>query len=220
MTLTLTKTERKRRAKRLALFNSYRALYDRTPKDVVAEGAGWYPSAHKACRILADTVNHPISRAAAVLAVLSPGTRWKDNIKSAYGALTGDWDTAFRWHAYGNQAVSKARTIVDNRLTGQDAYDILNTAASHKVPQFYRSIMLHSGSACIDSWIYRINRLDYLSDTPPKGHREASKTAIRMLSSYTGLPSYAMQAVLWLQKRKEAGQVGYADAVELTQALL
>lgn len=220
MSLTISKKERQRRSRQLALFNSYQSVASNATMIRVKQGRGWYEDAQKACQMVADATGHDLTTVVGTLAVLSPGTRWRDNLKSAHGALTGDWDTAWRWHAYGSTGIDKATHIVENELTGSDVYDYINTPGSFKVPEFYRSILMREGAVCVDSWIYRINKTGYLSSGPPKGYVQSATSAIRMLASQKGWTSYETQAVLWLQTRKEEQQVGYPNATKMARELL
>lgn len=201
--------ERQRRSRQLALFNSYRALFAKADQQTIKKGLSWYSTANKLAQHLASESTHDLSTAAGVITVLSPGTRWEDNLKAAWGALRGDWDMAWSYHAYGSNGIDKAKHIVRQQLSEQELHSYINTPDAHKTPEFYRSIMLQDDATCVDSWIYRINRAGYKSSSPPIGFVRSSQAAIRMLASQKQCKPYQMQAILWLQIRKEQGQRSY-----------
>lgn len=62
--------------------NVLRIFREGTPQDI-ADGRGWYRRAHDAAAELATMGDGDVSRAAAVIAVLSPSTPWQRNVALA-----------------------------------------------------------------------------------------------------------------------------------------
>jgi len=218
-TLDLTTKERKRRSRRIALYNSYSWVFDQTSSLERATYGLWYPTAHAACSLLGQKTGHDVTTVAATVAALSPGTRWRDNIRSAHAGLTGDWESAWSYHAYGGVGIRRAKRIVQNRLTGEDAAAIIEQGRSWKTASFYRSLLLTPGSACVDSWIFRINKLGYLSASPPIGYVREAQSAIRMIASEHDVSSYAVQSILWGKWRKMQNQVQYPSAIDIVHTV-
>lgn len=220
MTLDLNVNQRKRRSLRMALFNSYQAVYNRATPLQKSKYGPWYPTAHASCSLMAQRLNVETSTVCGVVAALSPGTRWEENLWSAWAALNGDWDTAWDYHTYGSLGIGRAKTIVQNDLTGQDAYKVISRGASWKTQAFYNSLLLMPNSACVDAWIYRINQLGYKSSSPTTLFVRQAQAAIRMLASKENRPSYEIQSILWGRSRFEQGKPAYQDTVSITQKLI
>lgn len=197
--IDLSKTERQRRSRQLALFNSYRAKVSGADEFTFAAAQQWYARAHQACGWVSTQCSHSVSEVAAAAAALSPGTPWSKNLAGAWAMATGRTGIARSFHTYGEDNYEKARRC----LRGEDPMNALGTDEALKVKQFYRSIMLTDGAVTDDRWIYRINRLGYSSNTPGKNHHRACWSAVRMLASNLGLKSYQTQALIWLREREQ-----------------
>lgn len=195
----LTKTERKRRSRQLALFNSYEAKADQASSTLVAAARRWYARAHQACGWVASDTGYTVSEVAAAAAALSPGTAWSKNLAAAWGLAAGKEPVMRSNHSYGEANYNKARRC----LSGADPMEALGTDKARKTKMFYRSLMLEEDAVTDDRWMYDINRLGYKQPTPPKGHHEACWTAVRMLASKLDMKSYQVQALLWMQERTE-----------------
>lgn len=101
------------------MVQTLRQQWRECPKDLRAEGMGWYPKAHEIAGYLADKHGQPLSVVCGVIGALSPGISWQDNLKAADKVLKGDLDVP----AYPKQ-VGKALAIIgglpwDKALTGR-----------------------------------------------------------------------------------------------------
>lgn len=206
--LDLTKTERKRRSRRLALFNSYREYVKGASEATVAAARRWYARAHQACGWIAHNSEHSLSEVAAATAALSPGTAWSKNIVATWAfACRRDRQLAKSYHSYGYKNYLKAiRCLQGDAPIGEhiEHDSALGGHEALKVKMFYRSIMLQGGAVCDDRWIYRVNRLGYAASSPEKGHHRACWSAMRMLASKLDMKSYQAQALVWLRSRERA----------------
>lgn len=199
---TLTVRERSRRSRRLSLFNTYRSIVQEASEETIAIGKQWYQDANNTAQQLAEAFSLDVKQGAAIIAMMSPGTGWKENLQSAVGVMNDDWKSARAWHTFGNDNLETAWQI---RLGLADAEEALR---GRKVNAFYRSIMLEDGVACDDAWMYSANRLGYRSDSPPKGHHIACREACKMLSSRLGWTTYQIQAVIWTHLKRTTDSPG------------
>ena len=161
-----------------------------------ADGATWYERAHAMARELDP---QDVSRAAGVLAALSPQTSWGVNVAWARQSLaTGT--------AVGNtgDARGKAQAILD----GADPLDVLG---GDKVRAFYALILdpTDQSTVCVDRHAVAIAAgkvLDKLTGArilARKGGYEATADTYRRAGKILGVPPHAVQATTWLYWRRE-----------------
>jgi hypothetical protein len=176
-------------------------------------GRHWYKQARTSCRRLARAYDEELETVVGIAAALSPGTPWKRNLISTHGVLEDTWDQSRFYHTFGNGNLQKAWAI---RLR-QEPLEVLG---GHKVRGFYRSILLQDGAVADDAWMYDVNDLGYSSTTPPKGHYEACKESVKMIASREDMKTYQVQAIIWIQAKKEAGSPGHETDPTLVPKLL
>lgn len=198
----LNAREQSRRSRRLSLFNTYRSIVESASDDTIAIGKRWYQDANRTAQQLADAFSLELKQTVGIIAMMSPGTAWQENLQSAVGVMNDDWRSARAWHTFGNNNLQTAWQI---RLGIKPLEEALR---GRKVNAFYRSIMLEDGAACDDAWMYSANRLGYKSNSPPKGHHIACQEACKMLSSHLGWATYQVQAVIWTHLKRSAQSPG------------
>ncbi len=118
----------------------------RADAEQTAAGLGWYAVAHEEAKLLADEFGLDVYRTSAIIAVLSPLTRWAGNLEDAWNVVNGD---PVR-HALPKNA-EKARRI----LAGEDPVDVLG---GRKVNSFWMNICGPIGRYYVtfDSWMARL----------------------------------------------------------------
>mgnify|MGYP006275620581 FL=1 len=180
----------------MAAYNSLKSrLEDATP-DEWHRGVTWYPRANAIAVRHARSFGLPVSDVSGVIAALSPLTPWDDNLDAAEALLNGNDAQLQRLHGLSrNQA--KARRIA---FGGEPAADVLSGS---KVLGFHFSIMLRPGAVCIDRHIWNaVKRFGLASQVPTANARRAIERAFRMLASEYQVPTYALQAVVWIVQRR------------------
>lgn len=170
------------------------AVCKRAAPDVVAAGLGWYDVARAEARLLADAHNVSLARAAAVIAVCSPLTRWAQNLEDAWAAFG---DERMRHTLPRNQA--KAWRLA------QDGEPISHVLSGKKVRSFAMNIWGYTQTTTNDTWVGRalgIGEKDLFSTV---GVYEAVTDAFRIVAGILGWTPAQTQAVFWLQTKFEHG---------------
>jgi len=178
------------------LVNNILAVLDRaTPDDIVA-GASWYTDANA----LAGSLDSDITKAAGVIAVLSPQLSWTLNQKLAIqacrlGVLSGGCL---------GRSVAKANAI----LSGTPA---ANVVSGKKVTSFYDNILHpHGDSVTIDRHAVdaAYGYVGYAASPnvlSRKGGYEMVADAYRTAAASVGISAPTLQAIVWVAWRREKG---------------
>lgn len=173
------------------------AVYNGASADVMRSGIAWYANAHA----FAASLDTDVSRAAAIVAVISPNTSWSANKTLAL-------------KAYANRAgegvgfPDKVRKV--NRLFAGESPDTV--VSGPKVTAFYRTI-LDPWNADVMPVIDRHAQdiADGIRNTekgrkPPTGKRYgAYADAYREVARMVGLPPHMVQAITWESWREAHG---------------
>lgn len=162
------------------------------------EGMEWYPRALLECRSMAQDSGYSVQRCAAIVAILSPRARWRQNVRAAR-LLLGDAASIRvgdrrRYRArYGvlPANVKRARLAVDARR-----YSVL--VSGPKVSAFYRNIMCDADIVTVDTIMSKA--ADLGSDVTPSV-RATIVAAVNVLADEYGLSPRDMQAAVWCAYR-------------------
>lgn len=170
--------------------NIMQILKQATPEEVDYWGR-WYHHAHDHVKALAQRYNEPFEVVAAVVAVLSPGNTWANNLKAAEGILAGK----NKVNAYPRQE--------------RVARDILITAntklvSGPKVSVFYQSLLdpkyvenhLVLDGHAINIWRGSKTNLKGVSQ-PSLSERESMLKDYQRAALDSELPVQAVQAITW-----------------------
>ncbi len=177
------------------------AYYATADDETRAAGIGWYPIAHQEAQLIAETFDISTSRAAAIIAVLSPLTRWQGNLEDAWNLF--EYDAC--QHALPTN-VRKARRLV----AGEAIADVLG---GKKVTAFWQNITdpLDPGQVTTnDSWIARAFGINEREIFSTWGVYEAVSAGLALAAEQEGILPSVMQATVWLAVRNAP------DAPDLT----
>lgn len=215
--------------------NVTRVFREATPEQRAA-GREWYGRATRLAVELAQSLptDHPhygdVERAAAVIAVLSPRTAWRDNVamaRQAYaiaadgGWLTYEWDTL--------PTLNDIRRKVGALLRTHTISDPADVVSGPKVTAFWRTIAnpLDPHAVVIDRHAYDVS-VGRVTDDDERTRNLAGKRydavcdvyrrAARILSKESGLTisPAIVQATTWTVWRESRIRTRYAAAAERT----
>lgn len=164
-----------------------------------AIGIGWYPTARRECGVL-DIVNP--SRAAGVVAALSPRTQWATNLRQAARIIAA----ADSGMATAPSVSTIPRTTQAWRIANGD--DPLDVLGGPKVRSFYRNLTGDDSAVTVDVWatygatgllgddgvryLARSGNYDALADA----YRHSALLVNRTVPELAIAPS-ALQATIW-----------------------
>lgn len=170
--------------------NILAVLQQATPEEREFWGR-WYHHAADNVREMAEYYGLPYDVVAAVVAVLSPGNKWKANLRAADDVLSG----AERTNGYPAQ-IAKARDILATHDT--------SLVSGPKVTVFYQSLMdpasveqemVLDGHA-INIWRGEVRPLKELQ-MPNAAERAQMVADYKAAANAAGLPVQAVQAITW-----------------------
>lgn len=169
-------------------------------------GLSWYKEAHAFACELSDITRQPLEIVCGVIAVLSPAVSWNTNKLDAIAMLTSPSCHLVTVSTYG-QNKTKAINLIN---TGD-----LNQIGGRKVTSFYHNILnplctknvtidRHAARAC-----YGLKGLKMSSDDIPpiasdKRYNQY-KTLYKRLAKNEGIRPHELQAIIWVNFRKEIG---------------
>jgi hypothetical protein len=169
--------------------------YERATPDQRDAGKGWYFVANEEAKLLASSYN--VARGAeetsAVIAVLSPMTRWAQNLDDAWALYTGDEPR----HAL-PENVRKARRII----AGEDIATVLG---GRKVNSFRMNIWKPRSIlyATHDTWMARIYELTTNDVFSTFGVYDACTRGAQRAADTLGLLASQVQAIAWITHKAE-----------------
>lgn len=175
--------------------------YNRAPEDVKDEGRSWYTNQREVCRELADKYDLPLDKVAAVMAALSPMTRWTENVAGTIRMLR-----AFR---NGEEVAPRNCTLFYKNavkawaiLHGGNLFELLEK--SPKVFAFWRNLCGDEQCVTIDTWMARAVGEDKRATNGIKSalyNRIAE--AVKDAAWSTGETPAQFQATVWVAIRRE-----------------
>jgi hypothetical protein len=163
---------------------------------MVADGMSWYDRAHD----FAASLDTDVSRAAGVIAVLSPNTSWNANMTLAIGAYAGRRNLGFP------DKVRKVIRILDG---GESPTDVIG---GPKVTSFYHNILSPEVShpAVIDRHAFDI-ALNIRHDDKSrgslgrKGVYDSFAAVYAEAATLADITTAQMQAITWVEWRARNG---------------
>jgi hypothetical protein len=172
-----------------AMVASILAWHDKGTEQIIIAGATWYPLGLDICRELAATYGCTLEQAVAVVAQLSPRTRWAPNIAYAAALLAGkdrpagcmgrNWEDAKRAFA---------------------ADDPIAAITGEKRISFAANFLGDDQAVTVDTWALRVAGLFTDEEQRPFGNvggYEAVAEAYRAAAGMRGISPMAMQAITW-----------------------
>lgn len=175
---------------------AYEILVEAHGTEAFHMGEHWYAFARFEVELLAKAGNISTRRAAAIVAVLSPRTRWTGNIEDAWAIINDDRIA----HALPRNA-RKAFAIFDGE-------PIDDHVRGPKVTSFFANLSNEYSRACTnDSWIAEAFGVSVGDLYGVKGVYEMVSRAIeRATASFNathgyGLRTYQGQAIIWTHTR-------------------
>jgi len=167
------------------------AVWARATDGDKVHGARWYTDGELFVTSLAAQTGYSIDAVAAVVAHLSPRTRWSRN---QYGATmlltTGDAPTCI------GANVERARKALCSDSP-------LNTLNGPKTQRFARNLLGERASVTIDMWAATValGRDDYENILNRAGVYEALEHCYRLAARKVGVDPATMQATVWIVAR-------------------
>ena len=174
-------------------------LYSEAELPEIIEGYKWYQEAHDLAKAEADKAGVSLDTACQVLAILSPGTSWENNVKSfqnmLYAFFHGHDINWFNVTTY-SEMKKKAWAV----LHGLDA--LKPTKTNPKIYSFYKNILNPSGEDHVTIDRHAIRVLQGSVKTGAEGinlsqYRQAESVYKEAAQNF-GLKPCQLQAVLWL----------------------
>lgn len=172
-----------------AMRRAFLESWERATTDTSRMGAVWYRESRRHARRLAREHGVPVSRAAGVIAALSPRVQWKVNLRLADDALAGRPVRGLKTSA------AKAAAIVN----GARPLDVLK---GPKTRAFYRAIMGSEDAAVVDTWMLKAAGWPSTSVTGKQYARVAA--AMDAAAQSVGVPTATFQATVWTEVRGKA----------------
>lgn len=219
----MTAAQRSRAARRAANLRHYR---DRIVASYLAAsdadreaGARWYARAESECARIAAETGFSRHRIAAVIAVLSPRTRWAENIRAAESAahaaaraLRDDFAAELCGGMRESVAAAVAAALADYGLrdpirkagailAGSDPAEIVS---GPKVSAFFANLCGDRDAVTVDVWAQRVACGKWQDRAPAGAQYETLADAYRAAARVLGVDAVAVQAAVWVAIRGAA----------------
>jgi len=154
-------------------------------------GLGWYSVAHEEAVLIASTVDITVTRAAAIIAVLSPLTRWQGNLDDAWAIVTDETTH----HSLPDNVDKAQRLLADEPIS-----DVLG---GRKVRAFWLNISrpMTTLSIVCDSWVARAIGLAPMDVFATYGVYDAVSEGVRRAADTDEIRGNQAQAIGWLVTR-------------------
>jgi hypothetical protein len=177
--------------------------YGRASEDVKHEGRSWYDAQREMIRELSRAHAIDACTVAAVVAALSPMTRWKENVAGAIRLIR-----AFEQDRDAAEPPRNCTLFVKNAtkawaiMGGADAADLF--ATSPKVMAFWRNLCGDEDAVTIDTWMLRSVGEDTAARSGAKAPlvRKVA-AAVREAALMVAETPADFQAIVWVQIRRE-----------------
>jgi len=155
-------------------------------------GRAWYPAARQLTRDMEAETGHPSVNAAAVIAHLSPRTRWDKNVDGAWQTLrTGEaplgWPHMRRWLAW---AALQSRTPLD-------------TLEGPKTTAFGHNLVGSDDAVTIDAWMLRAFNVTEV-EAKRVGQYDVLADIVRKVAAEHDVAPAVLQAAVWCHIRGAA----------------
>jgi hypothetical protein len=176
--------------------------YNSAPEDVKVEGRGWYDAQRELCRELSKTYGLHLDTVAAVIAALSPMTRWTMNVAGAIRMLR-----AFQQ----DREADPPRNCTLFYKNAEKAWAVLRGTSpvgvfggSPKVYSFWCNLVGDENTVTVDTWMARAVGEDKAAcrGIKPAMYYRITE-AVRDAARQVGETPAALQAIVWVQIRRE-----------------
>jgi len=172
--------------------------YGEIPSDIRTEGRHWYENARVDVRDLARDYGVDAYKVAAVMAALSPQTRWWVNVRSTREMLEA---------MYLNREMPRTGSLYYANVI--KAWDILignrpveSFRLGTKTHEFWQNLAGNEYAVTIDTWMLRVLECDAKS-LSPKQYLRAKDCIARTAGFMAEVPAQ-FQAMLWIHTRGKA----------------
>ena len=184
-------------------------LFNRIPSSDRNAAISWYQEAHDFAHFMSFTYHITIEQAAGVIAVLSPRITWEQNLSCAMNLTLAWFEGKEIYEAEVNAFQTNVVKAWNILLNPGVATELLLGKKAPKVRAFYDNILYPKSSTdvTIDSWMVRAyyNDTHHLGNIKNEDERLSIKAEVERLATKHGFRALDMQAILWIQIRKEAG---------------
>jgi hypothetical protein len=181
------------------------SVYRRVDNDAYTAGLSWYDDAHNFARALDPMRFH---RAAGIIAALSPMNHWDNNKAKAAMFYALDGKPVWNGKANGIGLAVNVRKAI-RIYNGEDALDVLG---GDKVRAFYSTIVEPHGDVvpvidrhAFDIAVGMVTNDDARQALSRKGVYASFANVYREAAMIIGIGSAQLQAITWMQWRKEKG---------------
>lgn len=174
-------------------------VYNQATKDEMRAGLGWYFDANDEASRLADEHKLTMLQTAGIIAALSPGLRWENNIEAAERVIEGKALDGLhvRWY----DGVRKAKRI----LKGHNPDVVLN---GNKVKAFYACILNPDNevTCCIDGhafaiWQGRRVTIDNVPNLTDRLYHRIASSYVEV-AKLVKISPCQLQAITWVTWRR------------------
>lgn len=179
------------------------SIYKHVTESDYQAGITWYNRAQEIVKYLADKYNRPDYIISGIIAALSPGTDWHQNLIDAINVLKqGRYANVT---TYGQNKVKALRIL--EMTSESDVYQaLLHKSTINKTSQFFLNIQHpeQSGPVTIDRHAIRACYDEILESSvilTAKRYREAAKAYQALAKRHSILP-HQLQAVIWIAFRR------------------
>ena len=167
------------------------------------EGCTWYGLAHDIASGLAQDYKVSLRKVCAVVAVLSPGCVWEQNLDDAENVIRS-WSSGLlpedvTVNTY-NPQKQKAFVILDSADDSEDKLlRLIGTECARKTKAFYQNILNPAGQeVTIDRWIARAVLLVQNASHPTEQVYSLVSLAFQNVARDLKLSPCQVQAIVWL----------------------
>lgn len=165
----------------------------------IVNGAQWYVNAHREAQRLATAFSLSIEQACGIIAVISPGMNWDENVPQTWEFCTTG---ALSFLPYGHLNEIKAKRIYG----GAHPDEVLR---GPKVTAFYKALLWPNGNTpavvdrhVINAWHgYRLTGDEQKRIMRNKSKLTQIQADIAYLAGEYDIPIHACQAILWVVAR-------------------
>lgn len=181
--------------------NLRRAMASATDQDIL-DGLTWYAEAHAFAQDLARATDTDLVSVAAVIAALSPQTRWDANKVAAIELLKNDTRAPGMLVSNYQRAL---RVLNAGQHGALSALQANGTESAPKISAFARNILGDTDRVTIDAWATRAalgtGHDDLLSRV---GMYDAIAEQYRFVAKELGIDAPDFQAIVWIAVRGRA----------------
>lgn len=179
-----------------------RTIFDNALDSDIADGLVWYDEAHQFAVDLSDATGIDLTVVAAVIAALSPQTRWEANKQAAIELLKND--ARLPGTLVSNHERAK-RVLRSGPMGALAALQLNGDESAPKIASFARNILGDTDRVTVDVWATRgallsAKRSDLDSEKllGRAGMYDAIAAQYRYLAEENGITAPQFQAIVWV----------------------